>query len=501
MRARDNVLIVLCHNYGCFTHPLTACDENRVFLDRLQGWRVKAHHILIWDYFVNYHSYLMPTPNLERIGQDLRTYRDMGVVGMFCQGSACRGGQFEGLRQYLLARFLWNPDLDAWQESAKWLCSVYGHEAGQAILEYLVMLHRHVVQDHVHMHSFGAGQEINHELFTPEILARGRKLWDTAEKQARGSEIRRRVFAARAPEMCARLFHAGLEHHVSRGALVPRPAPDRALKNRFVRAAMQGGAACLRENDGTPEDFARNYGRSYKAIVLANAELRAVVTPELGGRIYSLQWQGSGSQIELLRAIDMTRFVNYCPYDAGYEFAVDGRWHGNGTAVAHTVLQRRKAGVRLQADLQHKLRVETTYELKDDGIAIRHRVSNRGPEPVTIAPFTHPEWNVEVFTGNAMLELRNADGTWRSMALNPEDRRERDINFAGESMPCGAWRIACPESGLVLEEAFDADAVRYCVMQFATRRGNLNLELHFAPVTLKAGDAACFATSWRLSAP
>jgi hypothetical protein len=87
------------------------------------------------------------------------------------------------------------------------------------------------------------------------------------------------------------------------------------------------------------------------------------------------------------------------------------------------------------------------------------------------------------------------------MPLNPEKRRERDISFADTRKPQGAWRILCPGSGITLEETFDATAVQHCVMQFSTRRGNLNLELHFTPVTLKAGEEACFAAHWHVSAP
>ncbi len=65
MRAADNVLIVLCHNEGCFTHPLESCEANHRFITRVQDWRRIASHLMIWDYYVNYGSYLMPTPNFS----------------------------------------------------------------------------------------------------------------------------------------------------------------------------------------------------------------------------------------------------------------------------------------------------------------------------------------------------------------------------------------------------------------------------------------------------
>ena len=48
-----------------------------------------------------------------------------------------------------------------------------------------------------------------------------------------------------------------------------RPAPDLALRDRFVQAAIRGNAAHLREDDAAPEAFQRNYARTYQVAVLA----------------------------------------------------------------------------------------------------------------------------------------------------------------------------------------------------------------------------------------
>lgn len=499
MRARDNVLIVLCHNRGCFTHPLKGCTHNRDFVQCLEGWQRKSQHILIWDYFVNYHSYLMPTPNLARIEQDIRLYRDAGIAGIFCQGSACRGGQFEELRQYLLARCLWNPDVNVWAEADEWLRGVYGDRAGAAILDYLELLHRHVARNNVHMRSFGSGQEVNHELFTPDILKRGKLLWDKAERAAGSAELRRKVFAARAPEMCSRLFHANLEYRITGDRIAPRPTPDHALKERFVQAALLDGAAHLREDDGAPEDFARNYGRSYHAVILQNAQLRAVVAPELGGRIYSLQYRPAG--LELLRTVDLTTFVNYFPYDAGYEFAVDGAWRGLGTNAEYSVQQRSATQTTLRADLSKQLRITTMYVLQGGQVIIRHRITNRGRQPVVVTPYTHPEWNAALFDGDACLHMRTGAGAWHSQPLNPEKRSYRNLEFAGDAKPRGGWRIVTADGTLAIDESFDDAAVTACRLNVSPARGNVNFELAFRPTTIAPKATVEIATSWRIGSP
>ncbi|NLF38061.1 DUF4838 domain-containing protein [bacterium] len=512
LHARDNVLVVLCHNHGCYVRPLAGCRENSAFIRRLDGWKRKSRHILIWDYFVNYHSYLMPTPNLERIQQDIKLYRDAGVEGMFCQGSACRGGQFEGLRQFLLSQCLWNPDTDVWSAADAWLRGMYGGAAGGAILDYLLLLHTHVRKNGVHMHSFGSGQEIQPGLFTPDVLKKGKALWDKAERAAGSRDARRKVCAARAPEMCSRLFHAGIAHRVSNGRLAPRPAPDMKLKERFVRAALLGGAAHLREDAGAPEDFARNYGRTYRAEILKAAPARVVVIPGLGGRIYSLEWLPR--TLELMRVIDLTRFVNFSPYDAGYEFSTEPLWHGNGASEEYRVTGRTACGVRMRAE-SGGLRIESAFSLGECAagpskargagtpaagvsLSISHTVTNRGTQKVTIAPVTHPEWRLDAFGDDARIALRGPGGTWAELPLNPEGREDRDLEFAGSDMPRGAWRIISKTNGIAVEETFDARRVRRCHLLFSRRRGNLNLELWFRPVTLAPGASAVFATRWRI---
>jgi len=497
MRARENVLIVLCHNEGCFTHALSDCEPNRRFLERLAGWHAKADHILIWDYYVNYHSYLMPTPNFRRIEADIRTYRDVGVEGMFCQGSAVAGGQFAGLRQYLLARLLWDPDQEAWPIVEEWARGVYGDGPAAHILEYLAMLHDHVDGNEVHMLRFS--QKVQPEIFTPDILARGKRLWDKAEAAAAG-EAGRKVFAARAPEMCSRLFHTGMHYEVADDRLRPQPAPDVALRGRFVEAAMLGGAAHLRENAGTPEDFARNFGRTYEAIVLESRQLAVAIVPELGGRIYSVLWKPE--DLELMHISDPALFVNFLPYHAGYEFSIDPVPLGRGTEGAFQTLDREGRGrVRLRAELGGDLILESEFALTDCVLSATHTVHNGGREAAEVSPYAHPEWRYEAFGADAEVALRNVDGSWRTVQLNPEGRHSRDVPYAGADMPAGCWRLASGRHAVAIEQTFEPEAVDRCSLTLSVRNDSVTPVLRFRRRTVPPGSEQTFTTSWRFLSP
>jgi hypothetical protein len=497
MRARDNVLVVLCHNEGCFNHSLAGCELNDRFLQRLRGWKSRSSHILLWDYFVNYHSYLMPTPNLERIAQDIRLYHEAGVDGMFCQGSAVRGGQFEGLRQYLMARLLWDPGLSAWSLAEEWLAGAYGAQTGGSILEYLHMLHDHVRENHVHMPSFGAGQEIQEAIFTPEILAHGKALWDRAEANT-APEDRDKVFAARAPEMCSRLFHAGVTYSIQGATLAPQPKPDFELRDRFVRAAIMGHAAHLREDDAAPEAFQRNYGRTYEVVTLENPHLRAVVVPELGGRLYALRQQESG--IELLQTIDMVRYVNYFPYGAGYEFSLLPEGARPGTREAYRLVEQEGTRAVVEALLPGEIALRNEYVLDGNRLLVRHQIQNRGQNVTTVAPATHPEWGLTAFGEEATVGLCRADGSWQRFTLNPEGRQSRDLEFTGADKPAGVWQLASSVHPLMFQETFDPEQVEHTRLMLSRRRGSVYLQLYFQPVDIAPGESVTLGTTWEFSA-
>jgi galactose mutarotase-like enzyme len=232
-------------------------------------------------------------------------------------------------------------------------------------------------------------------------------------------------------------------------------------------------------------------------VTLQSLELTAVVLPELGGRIYSLVHRDTGT--ELLRVIDPIRFVNFGPYDAGYEFSLDYRWHGRGTRGAYEVRQRSATEVQMQMRMPKGLLIASRYGLRDDTLELEHTVTNGGDEEAALTPMTHPEWSVALFGDTGELRLAKPGGAFMEMAVNPEGRRDRVLSFEGEQKPDGRWTLTDANRTVTLEETFEQADVASCVFKFAQRRGNLNLELRFPPQTLQPKQSATYRTTWRVS--
>ena len=83
------------------------------------------------------------------------------------------------------------------------------------------------------------------------------------------------------------------------------------------------------------------------------------------------------------------------------------------------------------------------------------------------------------------------------MALNPERRTTRDLQFEGHSKPAGVWELASAVRPVVLREVFDAEQVRHTRLVLNQRRGSVVLQLYFAPQTIQPGESAVVSTTWQ----
>lgn len=528
MEAAPNALIVLCHNYGCYNHGLDQCELNEPFLKRLSDWTKRAENILIWDYYVNYRHYLLPTGNFRRIENDFRLYRDMGIRAMFCQGSACTGGQFEHLRQYVQSKLLWNPDLSVETLMTDWAEGVFGQAAAAPVLEYLFALEDAEYDRNIHMKRYS--QRLTPELFNDEFLNRGVELWDQAEAVAETPLQKRRVIAHRSAETAARLIHAPGEYRLVDDELRLHPQPDRELVERFVAACIDNNVSYLREDRGAPEDFRRDYGRTYRAIALENESVKALILPEIGGRVYSLVWKQapdipheashspenasdesqkpgenpSGGGLELLAVPQIFENVNSAPYWDGYDFQLRPTPLGAGAArlgpgavEEYRIVSQTETETTIEAETEDGVLVVSTYALIENGLQTRHDLRNKTDGSVRVAPVVNPAWNRSLFDDDAPITCRNADGTWTTRPLNPENRPRRDLKLTGEDKPRGRWRLDSKSSRTRIEAHFDEKEVHHTRIILTDRA--VQLQHCFAERTVPPGDSYQIHSEWTLA--
>lgn len=110
---KNNIIIRLCSDNCCESHPINLCNNNVSFIKDLSQWSNLTSNIFIWDYVVSFKQYLLPFPNIRILQSNIQTYRKYGIRGTMNEGVYnTTGGDFSELRAYLLAKLLWNPDIN-----------------------------------------------------------------------------------------------------------------------------------------------------------------------------------------------------------------------------------------------------------------------------------------------------------------------------------------------------------------------------------------------------
>ena len=116
IRPRANVMPCLCTIECDFSFPITvsAFKENRAFLDDIRGWSAICKQLYVWDYVTNFRDYTSPFPNVLALQGNVQFFHSNRVDYLFEQGAyQGRHGDFAELKAWLLAKWMWNPDLPA----------------------------------------------------------------------------------------------------------------------------------------------------------------------------------------------------------------------------------------------------------------------------------------------------------------------------------------------------------------------------------------------------
>ena len=199
-RPRHNVSVRLCSIECCFVHPLRDCrcddpdapniDLSQPFAEDLIGWGKMCNRLYVWDYVTNFSHFWMPHPNFHVMADNVRFFSENGVKGVFEQGCASQGGgEFTGLRAYILSKALWNPYFDEDLAIDEYLCGVY-KESGPYMRRYLEAVYNAVIDSGSHLYCFNHPDKPWH---TMELVERCEKIFDEAEKAAPSDEILHRV--------------------------------------------------------------------------------------------------------------------------------------------------------------------------------------------------------------------------------------------------------------------------------------------------------------------
>lgn len=154
VKPRHNVIVRLCTIECSFLKPLT--DEvNKTLKDDIEGWSAIAPQLFVWDYVTNFSYYLMPHPNIQVLAPNIRFFVKNKTIGLFEQGDYhSTVGDFVDARHWVIAKSLWNPELDEKKLWTEFLNNYYGPAAGPILQEYLDYMGAQGLKSNVYLSCF-----------------------------------------------------------------------------------------------------------------------------------------------------------------------------------------------------------------------------------------------------------------------------------------------------------------------------------------------------------
>ena len=187
VRPRHNVVVRLCTIESDFSEPLdqSPFEENEKFVEDLRTWSGITDKLYVWDYTTNFREFIALFPNVMALQGNIRLFRDNKVIGVFEQGDAYgRHADFAELKTWLLAKWLWNPDLSFESLLDDFFDGYYG-AAAPFVKEYFTGVHafyKDPTKKPLQIY-----ENIRESDISDAFLARAAVLWQQAEDAVKDS--------------------------------------------------------------------------------------------------------------------------------------------------------------------------------------------------------------------------------------------------------------------------------------------------------------------------
>ncbi len=130
-RLRHNVIPCLCSIECDFLRPIDKSPhpQNVRFQKDVEDWNRQTDCLYVWDYVTDFKGYPHPFPNVYALQSNVKFFRDHGVKMLFEQGASHKHAGFAELKGWLLAKWMWNPELSAEALISDFFNGYYGKAA------------------------------------------------------------------------------------------------------------------------------------------------------------------------------------------------------------------------------------------------------------------------------------------------------------------------------------------------------------------------------------
>jgi len=259
----DNVNIMFCSIECNRSMPLTEDTRSAGFVQDMKNWNKLTDNIFAWDYVVQFKNYLTPFPNFHVLQPNIRFFRDNGVNMMFQQGSGGSWSDLSDVKQYLIAKLLWNPELNNDSIIDHFINKYYGN-AAPFIKEYYDLSHQYLIknqqQQNLDIYGFPVFYYKSH--LSPDLLIRYQELMNSAENAVSSDSVYlMRVLRTRIPADFAYLDIA-LNRDNEKIKWISKSSGKKEIDekmltklDRFVELCILTGVEQINERNLKPEEY------------------------------------------------------------------------------------------------------------------------------------------------------------------------------------------------------------------------------------------------------
>ncbi len=332
-RPAENVQVMLCTIELNRSKPIDEDPTSVSFIRDLEDWSRIAKNIYLWDYTVNFAHSISPFPNLHTLKPNIQLFVKYGVRQHFQQSNTGTGHEFSELKNYLLARLLWNPEADVERIIEEFTDGYYG-PAAPWIRRYLYHLQSEILKSGEWLDIYGPPNNHQDTFLSAENIRACNEYFDRAEEAVADRpdyllHVRTARMALQYAEMeiaKADMFGPRGWYDEINGEFVPRKHLLDSLE-KFYDTAIKVKAAPVNESGLSCEEYYRLTRRFLETRVKGNLAFRKKVTANplpaakySGGNLalltngvrgandYRVHWLGwEGQNFELL--LDLERPV------------------------------------------------------------------------------------------------------------------------------------------------------------------------------------------------
>lgn len=256
IKPRDNVIIKLCLMPGdcasSYANPNSSDSEKANKL--VSDWGKVAKHIVIWDYNIDFHNYLMPYPILDRLKENNDFYIENNVYGIFHQMSADKGGDFSELNSYIFARLMWDKNTDVQEVFNKYLTVYYGN-AAPYIAQYYGELDENVVSSGNGLYIYAKPWQYSTSYLSTKNIDKYLEIFENAKQAADDETIIKRVEKAQTGALFSKAYQFSTDMKGRKNAL-----------DEFMRICKENNRTSLIEGEQNGDELQNFYNTKTREI-------------------------------------------------------------------------------------------------------------------------------------------------------------------------------------------------------------------------------------------